>query len=277
MAVLAVMMAFMFTLVANSLRVWESGVRQIEAVQAARIGLDRIADELLFSMSQSADVLRDGGSTITNIIPFTAVVPSGSTAAPVPADNASIVSMPPMSAQLYAVSPVMDPLAAHGPFTEVGYYCSYNRDTNPYAGMSPRSYYLMWHRPTGQQEPKHDVYFRGSVSTNWFAGSDNGAGIGGNRWPLVDNCYNMRLQFASNSAAGLQFTNNWPATNSLPAGVLVTLSVFDSKTAARLRQLRPGGLTAGDLATNATGDVPRILREGTVQVSRFVPFLNSTN
>jgi len=278
MTVLALMMSFMFALVGNSLRSWESGVRQIEAVQAARVGLDRIASELQFAMSQRelAAPLTGGATARTNVIPFKAVVPTGTESAPVPGDGGG-VSTPPMSAQLFAVAPIVDPLAAHGPFTEIGYYSAYNPSTNPYNVMGPRTYYLVWHKPIGQQEPKHDVYYRGNVTDSWHVAANNSIGEGGTRWPLVDNCYNMRLQFASNSAGGLLFADQWTNTGSLPAGVLITLSVMDSKTAAKVRQLRPNGLTAADLAPGAAGDLPRILREGSVEVSRFVPFLNSTN
>jgi prepilin-type N-terminal cleavage/methylation domain-containing protein len=278
MAVLALMMTFMFALVANSLRSWESGVRQIEAVQAARVGLDRIANELQFAMSagELAPPLSGGAVGRTNVIPFKAVVPQGTAAAPVPGDGGS-VSTPPMSAQIFAVAPVTDPLAAHGPFTELGYYSAYNRSTNPLNVMGPRTYYLVWHKPTGQEEPKHNIYYRSAPTDSWFNNSLDNIGEGGTRWPLVDNCYSMKLQFAENTASGLAFRTNWTSTGTLPAGVLITLSVMDNKTAAKIRQLRPDGLVASDLAAGAVGDVPRILREGTVEVSRFVPFLNSVN
>jgi hypothetical protein len=61
----------------------------------------------------------------------------------------------------------------------------------------------------------------------------------------------------------------------LPAGVSVTAKVMDEKTAARIASLRPNGLTAADVADGATSDVARILREGTVEVHRFIPFVNA--
>jgi prepilin-type N-terminal cleavage/methylation domain-containing protein len=276
MAVLALMMTFMFSLVASTFRSWESGVRQIEAVQAARVGLDRMGFELQFAMSQRAAAMRDAGPIITNVIPFKAVTPAAGSRAPIPGD-AGPVTMPFESAQIFAVAPIADPVAAHGPFTEIGYYVAYNTSNGPYAGISPQTYALMWHRPTGSEEPKHDVYYRGLPTTGWYANGDNGAGISGNRWPLLDNCWQMQLEFASNSPSGLVFINQWLPTDELPAGVLVKLSVMDSKTAARIRQLRPGGLESGDIGPNAAGDVARILREGTIEVSRYIPFLNSTN
>jgi len=277
MAVLALMMAFMFTLVGNSFRAWESGLRQIEAAQAARVGLDRIASELQFAMSQRADVILDTGLANQSVIPFRARVPTGNQPVPGVGDNAANVAMAAGSAQLFAAAPIMNPIAAHGPFTEIGYYCAYNTSTNSFATMSPRTYYLIWHRPYGQEEPKHDIYYRNNVSEAWFGNNINNIGDTGNRSPLVDNCYKMQLKFAVNSAAGLTYVDQWNAEDSLPAGVLITLSVMDSKTAARIRQLRPGGLTVEDVRPDAQGDVARVLREGTVEVSRFVPFLNGLN
>jgi type II secretory pathway pseudopilin PulG len=277
MAVLALMMVFMFNLVGSSFRAWESGLRQIEAAQAARVGLDRMASELQFAMAGEIEAVSTSGTVITNIIPFRAIVPSAGTGAPSVGDPVSNVAMPPGSGQLFAVAPIMNPLAAHGPFTEIGYYCAYNRSASSYATMSPRTYYLIWHKPYGQEEPKHDIYYRNDLSSSWYSAANNSIGSTGNRSPLIDNCFQMQLRFAVNTANGLVFQDSWPSQVSLPAGVLITLSVMDRKTAARIRQLRPDGLTSADLLPGADGDVSRILREGSVVVSRFVPFLNSVN
>jgi uncharacterized protein (TIGR02599 family) len=46
MAVLSVMMVFLFNLVAQTMRAWEIGNKQVEATQVARIGLDVMAQNL---------------------------------------------------------------------------------------------------------------------------------------------------------------------------------------------------------------------------------------
>lgn len=280
-AVLSIMMTFMFSLVAQATRAWEGGSRQIEVAQAARVTLDRMSKELQFAVAGSQPVVA-GGGVVTNTSPFYVNV----NPAAVPGETNTALRAPTNSAQVFAVSPVASPSAMNGPFTEVGYFCAHSVRSTGYHVLGPYLYYLIWHGPsetdtnTGILEPLSDFYYRGSGGTNWFqTASTDRLVSSGNRMAMVDNCYQMTFQFATNDANGvLRFTTNWLSRTSLPAGMLVTLKVMDKKTAAKIAQLKgSNALTAADLDTNTTTDAGRVLRAGTVQVSRFIPFLNSTN
>jgi hypothetical protein len=73
----------------------------------------------------------------------------------------------------------------------------------------------------------------------------------------------------------LAWSTNWNSQTNTPAGVLVTAKVMDEKTAARIAALRPNGLESQDLDEASNENVPRLLREGTVEVHRFIPFINA--
>jgi prepilin-type N-terminal cleavage/methylation domain-containing protein len=267
MAVLSMMMLFMFQFVGESFRAWDSGLRQIEAAQAARTALDRLARDMKFSVADRK-IITVGNASRAQIIPFY----EDSDPEGVPGETA--LQAPPNSAQLFTVAPVMDPLSRHGPFTENGFFTVYNASERSTNLLSGRTYTLMWHRPYGNDEPKHDIYYRNEATTNWFGGTNNEAASTGNRIGAIDHCYRMQTEFAFNTATGLEFTNTWTATDSLPAGVLITLSVMDSKTAQRIAAMRPQGMRAD---SQESEDVLRIRNAGTVTVSRFIPFINSTN
>jgi prepilin-type N-terminal cleavage/methylation domain-containing protein len=279
-AVLAIMMTFMFGLVAQTIRAWESGSRQIEGAQAARVALDRMSRDLQYAIAGSKPVVRSAG-VITNVAPFFAETsPTG-----IPGEKTKDLRPPLDSAQLFAVAPVADPRAVNGPFAESGYLCVQCVDPIGYHVLAPFRYYLVWHNPADTDdgndvlEPVTDVYYRGAGNTNWIGSSVDQITTGANRMAMVDNCYQMLLRFATNNANGeLEFTDEWPSRTSLPAGVLVTLKVMDKKTAARIAQLKgKEPLEDKDLAADSTTAAGRILREGSVEVSRFIPFLNSTN
>jgi prepilin-type N-terminal cleavage/methylation domain-containing protein len=268
MAVLSLMMLFMFQFVGQSFRAWDSGMRQIEAAQAARTALDRMARDLKFSVAGNRTITTAGGAAIPQIIPFY----ENSNPSTVPGEADFLA--PPGSAQIFTVAPVMHPLTRHGPFTENGYFTVYNTNARATNLISGKTYSLMWHAPYGQDEPKHDIYYRGQATTNWFGNADNSSGTVGNRIGIIDNCYKMETVYAVNTPAGLQFTNSWTATDRLPAGVLITLFVMDAKTAQKIASLRPEGMKPDSAESQ---DVLRIRDAGTVTVSRFIPFINSSN
>lgn len=283
-AVLSIMMVFMFSLVTQAIFAWEGGNRQIEAAQAARVTLDRMSKELQYAIAGSVPVVAGGATpiTITNTAPFYVNINPSSAAG----ETNNALRPPTNSAQIFAVTPVADPLATNGPFAEVGYFCVHSVRSTGYHTLSPHLYYLLWHSPSltdtnrGVLEPASDVHYRGAGGTNWIQTATTDRIISdGNRMAMVDNCYQMTVSFATNNANGvLAFTNNWLSRTSLPAGMLVTLKLMDKKTAAKIAQLKgSNGLTPADLADDTTTDVGKILRAGTVQVSRFIPFLNSTN
>jgi prepilin-type N-terminal cleavage/methylation domain-containing protein len=276
MAVLAIMMVFMFNLVAQSTVAWESGSRQIDAAQAARIGLDLMARDLQHAVAAEIPVATPAGGTNRNIAPFFFSANPGA----IPGEPAANLKAPPNSAQLFAVAPIAPESATNVPFVEVGFFAVHSARTNGFAVLSGNRYYLLWHSPslatTG--EPIAEIFYRQNANSNWVSKKPDSVNEDGNRMALIDNCYQMQILFATNDASGvLKFTPSWTSQQSLPAGALITLRVMDRKTAARIASLRPTGLTAGDVQTNSTTDAGRVLREGTVEVSRFVPFLNSTN
>jgi prepilin-type N-terminal cleavage/methylation domain-containing protein len=274
MAVLAIMMVFMFNLVAQSTVAWESGSRQIDAAQAARIGLDLMARDLQHAVA--ANMPGGTNNTTPNIAPFFF---SGNPGA-IPGESASALKPPPNSAQLFAVAPLALETATNAPFAEIGFMSVFSALPEGYDVLAGNRYYLLWHSPslstTG--EPVSEIYYRKTVDPKWVGNAPDTIRGDANRMALIDNCYQMQVLFATNDASGnLKFTPTWTSQESLPAGALITLKVMDRKTAARVAALRPSGLTAGDVQTNSTTDAGRVLREGTVEVSRFVPFLNSTN
>lgn len=277
-AVLSIMMVFMFSLVTQAIFAWEGGSRQIEAAQAARITLDRMSKELQFAIAGSMPVSTGGTTVITNTAPFYANVNPASVIGELP----SALRAPTNSGQIFAVSPTASPLASNGPFSEVGYFCVQSIRSTGYHVLAPYLYYLIWHGPldstSGRREPITDFNYRGPAQTNWMASSVDGL-QSNNRIAMVDNCYQMTFSFATNNANGvLTFVNDWLSRTSLPAGMLVTLKVMDKKTAAKIVQLKAGNpLLPADLKDDTTTDAGKVLRAGTVQVSRFIPFLNSTN
>ena len=147
--------------------------------------------------------------------------------------------------------------------------------------IGPR-YYLVRHGSTPGGKSTNtpdfqDFYYRSAPTPGWTTNPASTA----NRTPIVDNCIRFSLQFASNNSGTISWTTNWTSLTNLPLGVLVTMLVLDSKSAARLAQVNGSTvLTAAqiDQATNgsaATDAVTRILREGTTVVQRFVPLVNS--
>jgi len=282
LAVLSLMMIFMFNVVAQATQAWETGGRRMEAAQAARVGLERMAFDLQQAMAgQFAAANLTNTNIITNNVPFF----SGRDPRNLPGESGVLVSAP-SSDQIFVVAPVAEAMATNGPFAEVGYIAAYNTRAAGFHTLTGLRYYLLRHNPfatrtvtgVGQiAEPVSDFYYRGAITnnTNWITDPTTTT----NRFSVIENCYQMQLAYASNTPSGLRFsTNVWTDRMSLPAGVLVTVKVMDAKTAARVAQVAgPGGLTPADVASNSTTPAGRIVRAGTVEVSRFIPFLNSTN
>lgn len=283
MAVLSLMMVFLFNLVAQTMRAWESGGRQIEAAQAARLGLETIAEDLQFAFGGSAvsPSLTAGGAAKTNIIPFFSTN-NATMSLGVPA----ALPLAPSSGQIFAVAPLA---SADNMFHEVGYMSVYiTRATTGegYGSMRGRRYYLLRHSvhaTNAANTGRGDFFYANSLPPNqaaagqWLSeGTDAVSNVGaGTRTPLIPNCYQLKFSYASNNNGVLSFSDQWTATDRLPAGVLITAKVMDEKTAARIAVLQSNGLIAVDVAAGSATTVGRILREGTVEVHRFVPFVNA--
>jgi len=277
MAILSLMMVFLFNLVAQTMRAWEGGSRQIEAAQAARIGLEKMAQDLQFALGGSAVAppWQGGGVSKTNIVPF-----FSKNNAEARLGLADAFTLAPSSGQIFAVAPLR---SSDNQLHEIGFMSVYVTRTSAGAegfyDMRGRRYVLMQHAVSGT-DTRGDFFYANTFPADqtgpreWL--TEEGSAVqDGFRTSLIPNCYQLKFQYASNNNGVLSFSDQWTAGDRLPAGVSVTAKVMDEKTAARIASLRPNGLTAADVADGATSDVARILREGSVEVHRFIPFVNA--
>jgi prepilin-type N-terminal cleavage/methylation domain-containing protein len=282
MAILSLMMVFLFNLVAQTMRAWEGGSRQIEAAQAARIGLETMAQDLQYALGGSAVApALQTGATKTSIIPFFSTNNSSNQLG-VPTN----LPVAPSSGQIFAVAPLRE---ENNELSEIGYMSIFvTRATlgEGYGAMRGRRYYLIRHAvpsTSAGAAGRADFFYTNSLPPNqaapgqWITEASEALSLvgAGRRPPLIPNCYQLKFRYGSNNNGVLSFSDTWAAGDVLPAGVLVTAKVMDEKTAARIAVLRSNGLTAADVADGATSDVARILREGSVEVHRFIPFVNS--
>ncbi len=274
MGVLSIMMAFLFNLVSQTMRAWENGARRVEAAQAARIGLDTMARELQSAFGGVGSIANPASpsSSIACIIPFFAT--NGATGLwGLPAGPFTAA---PQSGQLFAVAPNTSDTNNFAEFGYLSVYVTSQSAGSPgYHNLRGFRYYLLRHVPPSTNGT--DFFFRDSVSTNWMTSRAQGGGIqDGHRVALIPNCYQVSFAFASNNNGVLSWSTNWASQTNMPAGVLVTAKVIDEKTAARLQAVQSNGLTVADLAPASTTTAGRILREGTVEVRRFIPFVNNS-
>jgi len=277
MAILSLMMVFLFNLVAQTMRAWEGGSRQIEAAQAARIGLEKMAQDLQFALGGSAVAppLQGGGATRTNFVPFFST--NNATAR---LGLADAFTLAPSSGQIFAVAPLR---SSDNQLHEIGFMSVYvtrrSAGAEGFYDMRGRRYVLMQHAVSATNNRGNFFYANAfpadqTESNEWLT-EGGGAVEDGSRTSLIPNCYQLKFSYASNNGGVLSFTTNWAAGDQLPAGVMVTAKVMDEKTAARIAVLRSNGLTPADVEDGASSDVARILREGTVEVHRFIPFVNA--
>jgi prepilin-type N-terminal cleavage/methylation domain-containing protein len=282
MAILSLMMVFLFNLVAQTMRAWEGGSRQIEAAQAARIGLETMAQDLQYAFGGSAVAPGfQAGATKTSIIPFFSANNSAIQMG-IPTNLPVALS----SGQIFTVGPLA---SATNELSELGYTCVYVTRASAgegYDDMRGRRYVLLRHAIPGTSAgvAQGSFFYTEPPPANptsdqqWFfektIGPNNAVNTGF-RYSVIPNCYQLKFQYASNNGGVLAWSTNWNSQTNTPAGVLVTAKVMDEKTAARIAVLRSNGLTPADLEDGASSDVARILREGTVEVHRFIPFVNA--
>ena len=274
--VLSLMMVFMFNIVGQTVRSWESGSRRMESSQSARIGMNLLASELRYAFAGVApNTGTNGTSQFTNFVPFVADTN-------LPGKEAMLL-LAAGSQSLFFVSACAPHDGDQSAFAEVGYMPVFVNDkigTNSLVGYG---YYLVRHGASaGINTNKYqDFYYRDDKNfTDW---TTNPSTVG-SRTPIVENCVRMTLEFASNAANGtISWTNNWPSRTNLPVGVMITMLVLDSKSAARLEKIQGASLLDKATIDKATNDVAlgsgetaaRILREGTTVIRRFVPLANS--
>ncbi len=276
-AVLSMMMAFVFTLLSRTIATWEIGNRRLEASITARVGLNIVAQELelAFSGSQIIDTLPPTGSQ-TNIFPIAAF----KSAKQIPGVTSQKVVAAPGSDQIFFIFPTgysyMNPSGL--PYAESGFMCAFVNDPTGHQNMGP-GYYLVKHR----QGPE-DFYFRGNtntVTTTWFSQNSGSADV---RIPIIDNCLRFTLTPMQTNAKGeLSALNNWTSFNTLPpevVGFIAEVVTIDSRTAAKLGQIHGGELLEeSDIdsitnSANPASDLQRLLREGSVVMQRYIPLRN---
>jgi type II secretory pathway pseudopilin PulG len=273
-AVLSMMMVFLFTLVSQTIVAWETGNRKMEAAQAARTGLQKMAEDLRYAMAGAATAPSSGAAAAkTSIIPFYSANNAEQNLGFPPSFRVA-----PLSGQIFAVASMPE---RGNELCEIGFACVYLSAADGYDHLPGRTYYLMRHIvPVTTQAVTANMFFANTLPPNPTA---SGGWINEetravqDKWrtSLIPNCFQIALLYAENTPAGLRFQNNWPDQDRLPAGVLITAKVMDSKTAARIARIQPAGLTANDVAPNSTTLAGRLLREGSVEIHRFIPFYNS--
>lgn len=281
LAILSIMMAFLFGMIGSGTRLWETGNKRIEATQAARVGLNSIERDLRQAFAGSVTTYKSDGTAVQNTAPFEAIdSPQSTLNLGGGAANAA------GSQQLRAVVSTGDP---NDPYKEIGLMCVYMGDG--YDAMEPDRYYLVLKflpatLPPGAQNMDPGQFFMQGPGT-W-----NSSGREENFIPLIDNCIRLTLRYYGDPATGdpddpayaPDWHNNWNPANPagrLPLGVLVTLTVLDSRTAEKVKAVTGGGalsdgdITAGIAAAQGQGaansNLQRLIAQGVVTMSRFIP------
>jgi len=274
-AVVALMMAFMFNMTGQAIKTWEIGGRRIESAQAARVGMNYLAGELQYAMAGVWTGAGNPTPNITNIVPFVGI----SNATSIPGERSANLQFVPGSDQLFFVAPLGAVVGGNRPFGEIGYFNVFARSIGAHTMIGQR-YYLVRHgsTPGGTNANYQDFYLRGTTNADWYSNVGNTSDTR-NRVPLVDNCIQVTFDYASNNNGTISWSRSWPSQTNLPLGVMVTMRVLDAKSANRLAALRGDNrLTAQQLESLTNGQasadpVVRILREGTTTLRRFVPIL----
>lgn len=265
MAILAMMMTSMFSMLSGSMAAWQSGNKRIEAAQNARVGLNLIASDLRRAIASQQISYTGNGTQITNVIPFFAV-DSPSTAIDL---NGGAVNAN-GSQQLFGV---LATGKTNQPFEEFGYLCVY-LSSDDGINMAGKKFYLVRKSATSANA---DFYLRGNATTTFAANSEAFS-------PVIENCIRLELSYPQTNASGdidtssgpFAFTRTWASQTNLPPGVLVSVWVLDSKTASKLASINGGALTAAQIGSITNTAAPAsvtesLLRQGVVRMQRFVP------
>ena len=264
-AILAMMVGLMFSMLSGSMAAFESGNKRIEAAQIARVGLNIIANDLRRAIADQQISYTSNGTRIVNTIPFLAVDTPATTdtidleGAPVNAEG---------SQQLFGV---LATGKTNQPFEEFGYICAYLGTDDEARNLAGKKYYLVRKSSTTTEA---NFYLQGNATTTFANKSDAFS-------PVVENCIRLELSYPQTNAAGdidtaFGFSKVWTSKSRLPAGVLVSIWVLDSKTATKLAAINNGPLTAlqiGRITNTAdpTDATERLLKQGTVRMQRFIP------
>ena len=262
-AILAMMVGLMFSMLSGSMAAFESGNKRIEAAQIARVGLNIIANDLRRAIADQQISYTSNGTQITNTIPFLAVN--------TPTDTIDLGGEPVNAEGSQQLFGVLATGKTNQPFEEFGYICAYLGTDDEARNLAGKRYYLVRKSSTTANA---DFYLQGNATTNFAGGSDAFS-------PIVENCIRLELSYPQTNAAGdidtaFGFSKVWTSKSRLPAGVLVSIWVLDSKTATKLAAINNGPLTAlqiGRITNTAdpTDATERLLKQGTVRMQRFIP------
>ena len=264
-AILAMMVGLMFSMLSGSMLAFESGNKRIEAAQIARVGLNIIANDLRRAIADQQISYTSNGTQITNTIPFWATNNATTTI-----DLGGSAVNAAGSGQLFGV---LATGKTNQPFEEFGYLCTYLTSDDG-TNMAGNRYYLARKSSTTANA---DFYLQGNATTNFAGGSDAFS-------PIVENCIRLELSYPQTNSAGdidtssgaFGFTKIWTSNTRLPAGVLVSVWVLDSKTAAKLAAINSGPFTTTQLESITNTAAPasateRLLKQGVVRMQRFIP------
>ncbi len=258
MAVLGMLTTFMFSMVGGTSRLWERGNAKVEAAQAARVGLNRMAEDLESALSAQAVSFDPSETSIAPFLASSDTDTRGQTSSDIAGG----------SDQIFGVRLTGDPTS---PFREFGYLCVYINNANGFDTMQGQRYFLVQHRVNSDSG-------RFYIKNVPWAPSQGG---GSNRPALIDNCVRLELQYADTNGGSLNWVSSWTSQTNLPAGVLATVIVIDSRTAERVARINNGAaLSTADInsITNTGAPSPGVqtlLRGGSVVMRRFIPFHNS--
>ena len=262
-AILAMMVGLMFSMLSGSMAAFESGNKRIEAAQIARVGLNIIANDLRRAIADQQISYTSNGTQITNTIPFLAVN--------TPTDTIDLGGEPVNAEGSQQLFGVLATGKTNQPFEEFGYICAYLGTDDEARNLAGKKYYLVRKSSTTTEA---NFYLQGNATTNFAGGSDAFS-------PIVENCIRLELSYPQTNAAGdidtaFGFSKVWTSKSRLPAGVLVSIWVLDSKTATKLAAINSGPLTAlqiGRITNTAdpTDATERLLKQGTVRMQRFIP------
>ena len=262
-AILAMMVGLMFSMLSGSMLAFESGNKRIEAAQIARVGLNIIANDLRRAIADQQISYTSNGTQITNTIPFLAVN--------TPTDTIDLGGEPVNAEGSQQLFGVLATGKTNQPFEEFGYICAYLGTDDEAHNLAGKRYYLVRKSSTTTEA---NFYLQGNATTNFAGGSDAFS-------PIVENCIRLELSYPQTNAAGdidtaFGFSKVWTSKSRLPAGVLVSIWVLDSKTATKLAAINSGPLTAlqiGRITNTAdpTDATERLLKQGTVRMQRFIP------
>jgi prepilin-type N-terminal cleavage/methylation domain-containing protein len=268
-AVLALMMAFLFNLIGSSAKLWEIGNKKIEAAQAARVGLNIMATDLKNAFAGNMTAYSSNGSPLQNYANYFATDSPPNT---IGLGNAATSNG---SHQIRFIASTSDP---SDPLNEIGYQCVYMTGNNS-IGMTPNRSFLVRKRVTSSSAP---IFIRTTgaapTSPDWVparGGWDPNSGSWQSYQPIIENCIGLEFIYAYRKGNSVDWTtdpNKDPTANNysdFPLGVLVKVKVIDSRTAEKIAQL-----SSSDPAASSDANVQRLISQGSVTMSRFIP-LNS--